>query len=215
MLCLWCEFQSHLTVRSIYSSGDDGRYRMGPPVYLDVWNVSAPTVMVMEVRVSVDGSSPTLQELRMAPLTPQLLVESGRVASINVAYQLLSRVAFSVGCDGGFVNFPDLTKATVHFKVDYFPSKGRRWSHGLQLSISCTRLTGSCYPVGSIVLSCTCRRQTEAWPDIYQAGNVTGRALLIGRAPQYRHLVSEINFDARGASILCARGNVATRGQAR
>ncbi len=60
----------------------------------------------------------------MAPLTPQLLVESGRVASINVAYQLLSRVAFSVGCEGGFVNFPDLTKATVHFKVDYFSVEG-------------------------------------------------------------------------------------------
>src|ERR1035441_8578969 len=100
-----------------YGRGND-QYRSGPPVYLDVWNVSGPTIMVMEVCVIVNDS-PDRERLRI--LTPQVLVESGKVASINVAYQLMRRVS-----EGDLIDFPDLTTAEAHFKVKYFSSDGER-----------------------------------------------------------------------------------------
>src|ERR1035441_7080249 len=62
-----------------YGRGDH-QYRSGPPVYLDVWNVSGPTIMVMEVTVRVNDS-PDKEGLRISPMAPQLLVESGKVLS--------------------------------------------------------------------------------------------------------------------------------------
>jgi len=99
----------------------NNQFRSGPPVCLDVWNGSGPTIMVMEVSVKV-SDSPNQEGLSIVPtLTPQLLVESGKVASINVAYQLLSRVS-----SGEFIDFPDLTEASAHFSIKYFSSDGER-----------------------------------------------------------------------------------------
>jgi hypothetical protein len=104
-----------------YGRGDR-RYRSGPPLYLDVWNVSGPTIMVMEVTVSVNDT-PDKEGLRIAPLAPQLLVESGKVVSINVAYQLMFRVAPG---SGEFIDFPDMTRAAARFTVKYFSLSGER-----------------------------------------------------------------------------------------
>ena len=106
-----------------FGRGED-RYRSGPPVYVDVWNVSGPTLMVMEVSTSVNGESPDPITVGMGRLTPQLLVESGKVASINVAYQLYARV--SPRSEGTFCDFPDLTTAEASFKVDYFSINGEQ-----------------------------------------------------------------------------------------
>ena len=66
----------------------NGQYRSGPPVYLDVWNFSSPTIMVTEIVVRVNDA-PNKEELLInEPLRPQLLVESSKVAAINVAYNL-------------------------------------------------------------------------------------------------------------------------------
>jgi|SRR5271166_5529143 len=105
----------------LYGRGN-GRYRSGPPVYLDVWNVSGPTIMVMEVAVRVNDVPPDKDGLDK--LTPQLLVESGRVASINVAYKLLGGVSSGLGEE--LVNFPNGTAATARFTVKYFSVGGSR-----------------------------------------------------------------------------------------
>lgn len=104
-----------------YGSGYQ-QYRTGPPVYLDIWNVSSPTLMVMEIKVRVNDS-PDKEGLRVAPLAPQLLVESGKVASIDVAYQLMGRV--SPGTEG-LIEFPDGTTAKARFTVKYFSSNGEQ-----------------------------------------------------------------------------------------
>jgi hypothetical protein len=95
------------------------KFRSGPPVYLDVWNVSNPTIMVMEVTVEVTGS-PDREQL---PLTPQLLLESGKVLSINVAYELMRRISSGEG----MFEFPDLTEAEARFRVKYFSLDGERF----------------------------------------------------------------------------------------
>jgi hypothetical protein len=104
-----------------YGRGND-QYRSGPPVYLDVWNVSGPTIMVMEVTVSVNDS-PDKKGLRISPLAPQLLVESGKVLSIDVAHQLMFRVS---PASEEFIDFPDLTTAKARFTVKYFSLDGER-----------------------------------------------------------------------------------------
>jgi hypothetical protein len=104
-----------------YGSGDC-RYKSGPPIYLDVWNVSGPTIMVMRVTMRVNDS-PDKEGLRLGRMEPQLLVESGKVVSINVAYQLLSRVSPE---SDKFIEFPDLTRAEARFTVRYFSSDGER-----------------------------------------------------------------------------------------
>src|SRR5271166_1508683 len=60
----------------------DYTYRTGTPVYLDVWNVGGATIMVMEVAAIVEGSS---AHKKSNTLTPQLLIEPGKMVSINVA----------------------------------------------------------------------------------------------------------------------------------
>ena len=57
-------------------------------------------------------------------MTPQALVESGKVATINVGYQLLFGVASRESRE--MVDFPDKTTAEAHFKVDYFSADGER-----------------------------------------------------------------------------------------
>jgi len=101
----------------------DHTYRSGPPVCLDVWNVSGPTIMVMAVTVTVNDS-PDKEGLRLGRLEPQLLVESGKVVSINVGYELMARV--SPGSEE-FIEFPDLTRAEARFAVKYFSSDGERF----------------------------------------------------------------------------------------
>jgi hypothetical protein len=97
-------------------------FRSGPPVYLDVWNISGPTIMVMEATVAVIHS-PDNEGVRFGPLTPQLLVESGKVLSINIAYQLLGVVSPK---SGTIIDFPDLTTAEARFAVKYFSLDGQR-----------------------------------------------------------------------------------------
>jgi len=101
-----------------YGRGNDS-YRSGPPVYLDVWNVSGPTLMVMEVTVRVKERPEG--KVRFGPLTPQLIVESGKVASVNVAYQLMGPIT---PASEEFINFPDGTTAEAIFKVQYFSTGG-------------------------------------------------------------------------------------------
>ena len=103
-----------------YGRGGD-QYRSGPPVYLDVWNVSGPTIMVMEATVGVSDLPDKEDPCMATPLTPQLLVESGKVVSINVAYQLMRPVS-----PGSFIDFPDLTTAKARFTVKYFSLDGER-----------------------------------------------------------------------------------------
>jgi hypothetical protein len=99
------------------------QYRSGTPVYLDVWNVSSPTIMAMQVVVAVikvNGTEGSQNET----LTPQLLVESGKVLSINVAYCLMHQVS-SFG-QQDFINMPNGTTATARFTVKYISVDGER-----------------------------------------------------------------------------------------
>src|ERR1700722_12011468 len=61
-----------------YGRGNN-QYRTGTPVFLDIWNVGGPTIMVMEVAVQVDD---LVEHGERNAQTPQLLVESGKVLSI-------------------------------------------------------------------------------------------------------------------------------------
>jgi hypothetical protein len=102
------------------------QYRSGTPVYLDVWNVGGPTIMVMEVGVRVKGIASEEAEFSgffEGPLTPQLLIESGKVGSINVAYQLMYRISSNAEEP---INFLDKTTATAEFTVKYFSGAGER-----------------------------------------------------------------------------------------
>src|SRR5260370_361088 len=105
-----------------YGRGNN-QYREGPPIYLDVWNFGAPTIMVTRVFVTVAGNE--RQEL----LLPQVLVEKGKVAPINVAYHVMR--LFSTGCNGAF-DFPAQTLAESRFDVDYFSMRGNRRIHASQ-----------------------------------------------------------------------------------
>jgi hypothetical protein len=98
----------------------DHRYRSGPPIFLDVWNVSGPTIMVMEIAVRLDDA-PDPEGLRMVPLAPQVLVKTGEVASTNVAYQLMHRASPAAS---GFIDFPDSTLVKACFTVKYFSLDG-------------------------------------------------------------------------------------------
>jgi hypothetical protein len=100
-----------------------GQYRSGTPVYLDVWNVSGPTIMVMEVSVKTNDAE-VGEGLRSDIMTPQLLVESGKAGSINVAYQLMGQA--SSRSREEFINFPNGTTATARFLVKYFSVDGER-----------------------------------------------------------------------------------------
>jgi hypothetical protein len=93
-------------------------------VLLDIWNVSGPTIMVMEIATRVNDEPTDREALGLTSLTPQLLVESGKVASVNVAWQLMRRV--SPGSEG-LIDFPDLTTADAHFRVSYFSLSGERF----------------------------------------------------------------------------------------
>ena len=94
------------------------QFREGPPIYIDVWNGSGPTIMVLKVTVAVKGcgSSDVLE--------PQVLVESGKVAPINVAYALMRLV--STRYSKNFIDFPTETEAEAKFMVDYFSFKGKQ-----------------------------------------------------------------------------------------
>jgi hypothetical protein len=95
-----------------------GEYREGPPIFLDVWNVSGPTIMVLRVALSVTDCED--REV----LEPQVLVESGKVASINVAYKLMNILSAKNAED--VINFADKTRAITTFVVEYFSLKGTR-----------------------------------------------------------------------------------------
>lgn len=97
------------------------QYRSGPPVYVDVWNVSGPTIMVMDVIVVVDGAPPNDEE---EAIKPQLLVESGKVLPISIGHRLLRLVAIRESQAG--INFPDKTKAEAQFTVGYYSVDGER-----------------------------------------------------------------------------------------
>ncbi len=99
-----------------YGRGNQ-QYRSGSPIYLDVWNISGPTIMVARVQVRVNDSP------KFGTLSPQVLVESGKVASINMGYEILRFLSVSAGlCDLP----PDDTFAKAHFTVDYFSLAGTR-----------------------------------------------------------------------------------------
>jgi arginine decarboxylase-like protein len=57
-------------------------------------------------------------------LEPQVLVESGKVASINVAYKLMNILSAKNAED--VINFADKTRAITTFVVEYFSLKGTR-----------------------------------------------------------------------------------------
>jgi hypothetical protein len=97
----------------------NNEYRSGTPVYLDIWNVSNPTIMVMEVTGLVDGALP--KESWITSLTPQVPVESGSVQSVNVAYLLMSQVS-----QDEFLNVPNGVRATAKFTVRYLSVGGDR-----------------------------------------------------------------------------------------
>jgi hypothetical protein len=79
--------------------------------------------MVMRVTVRVNASAPQETLLLHEPLTPQVLVESGKVASINVGYYLMRLVSPKAD---QFVDFPDKTTVKAHFMVAYFSLRGEQ-----------------------------------------------------------------------------------------
>jgi hypothetical protein len=102
-----------------YGRGDY-TYRTGTPVYLDVWNVGGSTIMIMEVIVALDGSSVNDD---INTLTPQLLVDSSKMVSINVAYKLMRQLR----PEGFRTDVPTgMTAAKARFTVKYFSGDGER-----------------------------------------------------------------------------------------
>lgn len=98
----------------IYYGRGNNEYRKGPPIFLDVWNIGGPTIMVTRITVAADGFP------REESWTPQVLIESGKVASINVAYEVIRLINKPMK----YVDLPeDYTRAKVHLTVEYF-SKG-------------------------------------------------------------------------------------------
>jgi hypothetical protein len=109
-----------INVEDIRYGRGHNQFRSGPPIYLDVWNVSGPTIMVTQVTVRVKDARPK-ERVRFAPLQPQRLVESDKVASINVGYHLMHLVSpESEEC----IDFPDQATAEARFTVDYFSLRG-------------------------------------------------------------------------------------------
>lgn len=84
-------------------------------MYLDIWNLGSPTVMIMKVAVSVNG-----QEAEV--LAPQRRVQSGDIDSINVAYQVLGQVSQSTKD----LTPPPDSAVSVRFTVTYFSTGGER-----------------------------------------------------------------------------------------
>ena len=79
--------------------------------------------MVMEVVVAVmkvNGAEGSQNET----LTPQLLIDSGKVASINVAYCLMHQV--SSFAQQELINMPNGTTATARLTVKYISVDGER-----------------------------------------------------------------------------------------
>lgn len=102
-----------------YGRGEQ-TYRTGTPVYLDVWNIGGSTIMVMEVSVTVDG--PSVNDDNNT-LTPQILVEPGKMVSINVAYKVMRQLC----PEGRGANLPTgKTAAKARFTVKYFSGDGER-----------------------------------------------------------------------------------------
>jgi hypothetical protein len=96
-------------------------YRSGSPIFLDVWNVSGPSIMVSRVQVRVNES------VQSETLNPQILVESGKVGSISVGYQILGFLSES---KSGLCDLPaDRTTAKAHLTADYFSLAGTRTVH--------------------------------------------------------------------------------------
>ena len=118
-----------------YGRGD-GQYRRGTPIYVDVWNVGTPTIMIMEVILDLerasDGDGKPLDVEGAASCdatpnngsTPQLLVESGKVESINIAYSLMHQVTRALNQD--FINPQSGTTATAHFAVKFLAAGDER-----------------------------------------------------------------------------------------
>ncbi|MGD0293760.1 MAG: hypothetical protein ABSB30_07880 [Terracidiphilus sp.] len=99
-----------------YGRGNN-QYRKGPPIFLDVWNVGGPTIMVTRITVAAEGST------REGLLTPQALIESGKVAPINVAYDIIRLINKS----RPYLDLPDdYTHARAHFTVEFFSKGGTR-----------------------------------------------------------------------------------------
>jgi hypothetical protein len=91
-----------------------GVFRSGPPIYLEVWNVGGPAIMVTHIRVTEKNS-------RFKPdLTPQVVVESGKLVSVNVAYALMGLAAERFDIPDQMIDFPSLTTAEGRFEVDFF-----------------------------------------------------------------------------------------------
>jgi hypothetical protein len=74
----------------------------------------------MEVAVTL-ASAPDQDE---GALASQVLVESGHVASINVAYRLMGQISRQAGRD--LIDIPDRATAAAHFTVKYFSVGGVR-----------------------------------------------------------------------------------------
>ena len=53
-------------------------------------------------------------------ITPQIVVESGKVGSINVAYSILGLVARRFDSNENLFDFPSLTTSEGYFTVDFF-----------------------------------------------------------------------------------------------
>jgi len=98
------------------------QYRSGTPVFLDVWNASGPTIMVMEVAIEVKDA-PSGGEWADT-LTPQCLIKSGEAASFNVAYQLMHKVSLMANRE--VLDVPNGSSASAHFIVKYFSVGGER-----------------------------------------------------------------------------------------
>jgi hypothetical protein len=95
-------------------------------MYLNVWNVGGPTIMVTRVTVSEKDSD------KKGELEPQVVLESGKVAPIDIGYQLLYLVSSRCGDRNGLVNFPDGTVSEGHFTAHFF-------SLGIEHSVSIDR----------------------------------------------------------------------------
>jgi hypothetical protein len=92
----------------------EGKYKEGPPIYLDVWNFGRPTFMVMEIDISVGSSADGLR--------PQRLVPEGQVASVAVTHMLM-RLASDFQPEG-LINIKHGSETDAEFAVTYFSREG-------------------------------------------------------------------------------------------
>jgi hypothetical protein len=98
-------------------------YRSGTPVFLDVWNVSSPTIMVMEVAIKVKDVLDK-EERWTDTLTPQRIIKFGDMGSFNVAYQLMHKVSSRANRE--LMDIPDGSAASARFVVKYVSAGGER-----------------------------------------------------------------------------------------